>query len=158
MIHDQTKKYIWDATETARPDKSVDWYWGLGILAVTGIILCIIAKNYLFAILITLGGFMLAYSANDKPSMVTVEISDRGVKINKDLYTYETIRSFWMYTDTKNKNQLLLVTGRAWMPKHIIALPDSISAKDIRVYLLDHIEEKETKPSVVDTLIDAFGF
>lgn len=158
MIHDQTKKYIWDATEMARPEKTVDWYWGLGILVVTAIILCIIAKNYLLSILITLGGVMLAYSANDKPHAVNVEISERGVKINKDLYTYETINSFWMFTDTKNKNQLLLVTGRPWMPKHIIALPDSISAKDIRSYLVTFIEEKETKPSVIDTIVDAFGF
>lgn len=158
MIHDQTKKYSWDATETEHPQKSVDWYWGLGIVIVTGIILSIVGKNYLLAVLLGLGGVLLGYSANDKPHPVSVEVSGRGIKINKDLYIYENIVSFWMYTDAQNKNQLLLVTRRAWMPKHIISLPDSFSAEELRQYLLDYVEEKETKPSTIDAFIEVIGF
>lgn len=157
MIHDQTKEYEWDAVEFDHQEKSVDWYWGLGIVVVTGIIISIITANYLLAVLLLMGGILLGFYANDKPHPVHVELSERGIKMNDDLYTYDTISSFWMYVDHKDRNRLILVTGRPVMPQRIVMLPDDISAKDLREYLLEFIEEKETKPSAIQMLAESFG-
>lgn len=157
MIHDQTKKFTWQGTEHEHMEKTVDWYWGLGIVIVTGIIISIVSKNYLFAVLLVLGGSLLAKYANDVPHPVTVEISQRGIKLNDDLYTYETIVSFWMYQDAKQKNQLLIVTGRKILPQRIVTLPAEIPVIAIREYLMDFIEEKESKPSTIDILAESFG-
>jgi hypothetical protein len=157
MIHDETKKYEWDAIEFAHREKSTDWYWGLGIAIVTGCILSIIAHNYLLALLLVVGGALLGFYANDRPHPVHVELSQRGIKMGKDLYTYETLKSFWMYQDQQNQNKLIIVTGRPVMPQRIVTLPAEISPMELRNYLLKGLTEKETKPSIIDTLADAIG-
>lgn len=157
MIHDQTKQFVWDGTEHEHLEKTTDWYWGLGIVIVTGIVIAIISKNYLLAVLLLVGGIMLGVYANDRPEPVHVEISERGIKLNRDLYIYETIASFWMYKDHKGRDQLVVVTGRKIMPQRIISLPETIPAVEIRKYLIEFIEEKETKPSIIDTLAESFG-
>lgn len=157
MIHDQTKTFEWDAMEFEHRIKSTDWYWGLGIVFVTAIVLCIISHNYLLAALLFIGGIMVAVYANDVPKSVHVEISERGIKLDRDLYTHDTIKSFWMYVDHNDRNRLILVTGRSVMPQRIVTLPDTIEATDIREFLLNFIEEKEVKPSTIDLLAEAVG-
>ncbi len=157
MIHDHTKQFVWDGMEHEHVEKSTDWYWGLGIVIVTGIVIAIVSKNYLLAVLLLLGGIMLGVYANDKPEPVHVEISERGIKLNRDLYIYETIASFWMYRDHKDRNQLVVVTGRKIMPQRIISIPETISPVEVRKYLLEFIEEKETKQNMIDMLAESFG-
>lgn len=157
MIHDETKEYEWDAMEFEHREKSVDWYWALGIAVVIGVILCIISKNYLLAILLIMGGGMIGFYANEKPLPVRVEISERGIKMNQDLYTYESISSFWMYKDHRNHNRLIIVTSRAIMPQRIVTLPDNVSFPEMRNYLTQYITEKETHPSLIDLLAELFG-
>lgn len=157
MIHDQTKKYSWEGAEHEHLEKTTDWYWGLGIVVVTGAIIAIVSTNYLLAVLLVLGGSMLGFYANDRPHPVQVELSERGIKLNKDLYTYETIQSFWMYRDHKERDQLLVVTGRKILPHRIVTLPEDVPATEIRSYLMRFVDEKESKPHLLDLLAESFG-
>lgn len=100
---------------------------------------------------------MIGYYGNDKPKPVHVELSDRGIKLDHDLYTYETMGNFWMYTDHKNRNRMTLITGRQILPQVTITLPDSVPATEIRQYLMQFLEEKEIKPSVMDMLAETVG-
>jgi hypothetical protein len=157
QMHHETKKYEWDAVEFEHMEKPVDWYWGLGIVTLTGCILAILSGNYLLVVLLVLGGFMLGYYGNDKPHDAHVELSERGVRINNDFYRYETMRSFWIYLDHKKRERIIFVTGRPIMPERIITLPDTLSPNELRNFLLEYIEEKETKPSAIDILSESFG-
>lgn len=157
MIHNQTKRYIWEGSEHEHVEKTTDWYWGLIVVIITGVIIAIISKNYLLAILLVLGGTMLGMYANDKPAPVTVEISERGIKLNRDLYLYETVESFWMYQDPRGVNQLLLVTGRKILPQRIVTIPETIPVLELHNFLLQRIEEKETKPTLLNTVAQSFG-
>ena len=157
MIHEATKKYEWEALESEHQEKPVDWYWALGIIVVVGTILCIISKNYLFGVLLVFGGIMIGYYANDKPKPVRVELSDRGVRLDNDLYTYDTMGNFWIYTDHKNRNRLAIITGRKIMPQVVLTLPESPSPLEIRTYLSQFLEEKEIKPSFIDLLAESVG-
>jgi hypothetical protein len=157
MIHQQTKRYEWDGTEHEHVEKSVDWYWGLGIVMVTGIIIAIISKNYLLAVLLFIGGILLGYYANDKPEAVHIEISERGIKLDETFYTYETMRSFWMYQDHKKKNQLMLITGRSVLPERILLIPDDINVLELHAFLLERLTEKETKPSSINVIAESLG-
>jgi hypothetical protein len=157
MIHDQTKQYSWEGSEHEHLEKTTDWYWGLGIVIVTGVVIALLSSNYLLAILLILGGIMLGFYANDRPHPVHVELSARGIKLNKDLYTYETITSFWMYNDHKQRDQIIIMTGRKILPQRIISLPNDIPAVDIRNYLLQFIDEKESKPHGIDIVAESFG-
>lgn len=157
QMHEETRKYEWDAVEFEHMEKPVDWYWGLGIITVTGCVLSIISGNSLLAILLGIGGLMLGFYGNDKPRAAHVELSERGVRINEDFYRHETISSFWMYVDHKKRERIMFVTGRRIMPERIVTLPDTLSANQIRNFLLEHIEEKETKPSTIDIVAESLG-
>ena len=157
IIHEQTKKFEWDAMEVDHREKTTDWYWILGILVVVSCVLCLISKNYLLAILIVLGGILIAFYANDRPVAVHVEVSEHGIKLNEYLYTFATMKSFWIYVDHKKRNRLSIITGRAVMPERIVTLPDDTEAKTIRQFLLRFMEEKETKPSLIDLIADSVG-
>ncbi len=157
MIHDQTKKFEWDATEFEHKPKSTDWFWALGIAVVTGIILCIIGHNYLLAILLAAGGILIGWHANDVPDPIHVEISERGIMLGKDLYTYDTIKSFWMYTDHSDHNKIIIVTSRTVMPQRILTLSETIKPTEIREYLLDCVDEKESKPTSLELLAESIG-
>ncbi len=157
MIHAQTKKYEWDALEYDHQEKSTDWYWALGIIIVVGVVLCIISHNYLLAVLLAVGGSMIGYYANDKPKPVHVELSDRGIRLDQDLYTYDSMGNFWMHTDHKNRNRLTIITGRKVMPQTTVTLPDSVSATELRAYLMRFLEEKEIKPSIIELIAESVG-
>jgi hypothetical protein len=51
----------------------------------------------------------------------------------------------------------MFVTGRKILPQRIISLPETISATEIRTYLLERLEEKESKQAMIDTLAKSFG-
>lgn len=157
MIHQQTKRYEWDGTEHEHVEKSVDWYWGLGIIMVTGIIIAIISKNYLLALLLFIGGVLLGYYANDKAEPVHVEISERGIKLDEVFFSYDTMKSFWMYQDAQKKNQLMLITGRSLLPERILSIPDTIPPLELHAFLIERMEEKETKRSSLNIIAETLG-
>lgn len=157
MIHAETKKYEWDALEYEHQEKPVDWYWALGIIVVVGAVLCIIGDNYLLAILLVIGGIMLGYYGNDKPRPTHVEISERGIKLDKNLYSYESMGNFWMHTDHKNRKCLTIITGRKIMPQTTLVLSEDISAPELRNYLMKFLKEQEIKPSIINLLAESLG-
>ncbi len=157
MIHEATKKYEWDALEYDHLEKTTDWYWALGIIVVVGTILCIIAHNYLLALVLVMGGGMIGYYANEKPRPIHVELSERGMKLDQNLYTYDTMGNFWMHTDHKNRKRLTVITGRKILPQTSLTLPDTIPPVELREYLSQYLEEKEIKPSLMDILAESVG-
>ncbi len=157
MIHEQTKAYEWDGSEYDHLEKSVDWYWGLGIVVVTISVIAIISGNYLLAVLLILGGIMLGFYANDKPIPAHIELSERGIKINADLFIYASIKSFWVYKDHRNRDRLVIVTGGKILPIRVVTLSPDIPATDVRNYLLNFLAEKETKPSMIDLIAETVG-
>ncbi|MDB4984470.1 MAG: protein of unknown function with transrane region [Patescibacteria group bacterium] len=157
IIHEKTVVFEWDATEVEHREKGNDWYWGLGVAVLVGVILSIIGGNYLLAVLLGLGGIMLGLYGNDRPHAVHIEISERGVSLNKNLYLFKAMKSFWIFRDRRGRDRLILVTGRPVMPTHILTFGEGIDPVTVRLFLLKHLEEKETKESFVDLLAEMIG-
>jgi len=157
IIHEQTKILEWDAIEFNHRPKSNDWYWALGIAVIAGCVLAIISKNYLLAILLFVGGILIGLSAEKPHPGVHVEISERGIRMNDQLYPYESIASFWMYRDHHGHDRIIVTTSRAVMPLRSITLPPDVPATELREFLLHFIPEIETKPSSIDLIAETLG-
>ena len=157
IIHEKTKLFEWDATEVEHREKGNDWYWGLGVATVAGVVLCVIFANYLLAILLAVGGIMLGLYGNDRPHRVHIEISERGVALNGSLYLFSTMKSFWLFRDRRGRDRLMLVTGRPILPMHILTFGEGIDPVTVRLFLAKHLAEKETKESIVDLLAEMIG-
>lgn len=158
MIHEETTEFSWDTLEYEHREKSTDWYWALGILIVIGAVIAFITKNFLFGVLILLGGFLIGLFAGKKNQPISIEISSRGVLINNSLIDFNAISGFWMYKNPFGIRKLILKTNRNITPIISIPLPDDLRAVDLRDFLLKVIPEQELQESAIDLIMERIGF
>ena len=151
------EKIQWNATEYEHKKHSTDWFWAVGIIALSFAITAIIYKNILFALFIILGAFtLLLYSAR-KPQVLYFELNSKGVRIGDALYPYHTLKSFWLREGDKGV-KLILESQKALMPHMSIPLSPEVGVDAVRAFLLGHLPEEEQKESVSEALMDYLGF
>jgi len=156
------EKLEWSALEYEEKERSVDWFWALGIIVVTSSIAAIIYGNYFFAVLLILSGVLLGFFAVKKPDVIRYELNNQGLKIRNLLYPYENIKSFWVQTDptgeTGLKPTLFIKSERVFMP--MISIPiDQNMAEDIHsVMLSKNIPEEEMKEHPSLKIMESLGF
>jgi hypothetical protein len=158
MLHKETIAFSWETSEYEFKEKRKDWYWIVGTVALALIVLAVILQNYLFAFLIAIGAFLMISLAAKKPLSLPVEISEHGVKVFNEAYTYDSIFNFWITYNKKNEPLLLLLTDRRVSPVISLTINADIDSMELREYLLNFIEEQEMKQSLTDRIIDTIGF
>jgi hypothetical protein len=146
----------WEALEYEHTPRSSDWFWGLGIIAVGGIILSIIFSNLLFGLVIAVGAVALGLHALRFPKTVRCEITDRGIALDTTLFPYSTLQSFWIQEHVL-PNRLMLTSRKVAMP-HIIILLDAVSADDVRDILSQYVHEEEVHETFSDRILELLGF
>lgn len=153
------EKISWQAYEhTNHTQKSGDWFWILGIVAVAGIILCFYFGNILFGIIITIFAITSGMLVNKKPEIHIFELSRKGVRAGNVLYPYSNLESFWV-EDTEFEDKILLRSNKSLQP--IIVIPFDSTKTDpeiLRNYLLDYLDEEELFEGFWQKLMEAFGF
>ncbi|MFA6397619.1 MAG: hypothetical protein WDK96_02100 [Candidatus Paceibacterota bacterium] len=155
----EKKIFEWNSYEFIHKEKKVDWYWALGIIAISGTIISIIYKNYIFAIFIVLASTALAFFGSKPPEIITIKIDRKGIKIQDLLYSYKNIKSFWV---NKSEDKLILDSSRAFMPIMVIPTKDingvEIEEDELRDFLLQFLKEEETKEPMSQKFMDYLGF
>lgn len=158
MIHEETTEFSWNTLEYEHREKSTDWYWALGILIVIGAVTAFITKNFLFGVLLLLGGFLLGLFAGKKNPPISIEISQQGILINNDLIGFNAITAFWMYRNPFGIRKLILKTTRNFAPIISIPIPDDIRATELRDFLIEIIPETEMQEAAIDLIMERIGF
>ena len=149
-------KIVWEVMEYEHKDRAPDWYWAVGIIALSSAVIAIVYKNYIFAVFIVLATAVLAMYSGRKPEMMEIEISEKGVKIKKEFYPYKMIKSCFIENQGKEK-KLLIHSKRILMP--IIALPiEETLEEKVKVLLLRHLKEEEMKEPVPQRIMEHLGF
>jgi len=148
----------WQGYEYDHQEKTSDWFWVLGIVALSSAATAIIFKNILFALLILIGAFTVALFAAKKPRLTHFEINRRGVAIDDTLYPFTTLESFWIDEDEHGHHTLIFKSQRIMMPYIIIPLDESISFKQVQDTLLTKLEEEELHEPVSHKILEFFGF
>ena len=156
------EKLEWSALEYEEKERSRDWFWALGIIVVTSSIAAIIFGNYFFAVLLLISGLLLGFFAIKKPEMVSYELDEKGLKIKTRLYPYESIKSFWVQTDSTGDSALqptlFIKSERAFMP--ILSIPiENKLAENIRSMMLSkNIIEEEMREHLSEKIMEVLGF
>lgn len=151
--------FIWETHEYYFQEKTSDWFWAVGIIAVSIAVISIIFGNIVFALLILTGSFSMAIFAARVPQMVRFEINKTGVIIDKTLYPYGTLDSFWVEDNTHigHHSRLFIKSRKLVVP--MIAIPlDGMPPEEIRDFLLDHILEDHHVEPFGDRLLSYLGF
>ncbi|MBI5742446.1 MAG: hypothetical protein HZA25_01225 [Candidatus Niyogibacteria bacterium] len=147
----------WEAEEYEFNEKSPDWYWMVGIIAIAFIAVAIFMKNMLFTIIIMLSAFSFALLGARRPERVKFKIALRGVHVGNKLYLYDDLDSFWIHYDPPHRAELIIVSKRAVAPHISIPLAE-IDPNEAREHLLKFLPEKLHEESLAEILGRLVGF
>lgn len=146
----------WDAPEHLHTEKNNDWYWGVGIITITAVALSFILGNVIFGIMILVGVFALLVHSSRKPRTIHIEINDRGIVIDKALYPFLTLESFWIDAH-EEPPKILIKSLKTFMP-FIVVYINEVDRETVRDILLDYIAETEHHEPITQKILERFGF
>jgi len=146
----------WSAFEHDHIERSSDWFWALGIVAVCAALVSILFHDVLFAVLILVATSTIAMLARTPPDIVEFEISDRGIKVGGTMHRFEEIISFWV-EDHDVERPLLLVDTIKFMAPNLIIPIEHIDPHTVREYLRARSQEVPMKEPVAHKILEFFG-
>ena len=147
--------FEWEADGYVFEEKSGDWYWALGIIAVAAAVASILFGNVILALLIIVASGTLALTNMKRPQLHHFRITDEGVMIDENLYEYDRIISFSVleYIDPERSPALSIRTHYLLAPHLLIPIVGH-DPVDIYEFFANHIEEGRHDESLVDRIID----
>lgn len=150
----------WETHEHEHREHSQDWFWIVWIVAVSVAIGAILFSNLLFAALAIVSAFVMSLFASKHPELVKFTISHRGIQIDKRLYPFSSLHSFAIREDEEEHDgrYLLVQSKRHLVPMIIIPVPESVSTREIRNFLLEELPESELHLPFSERLMELVGF
>jgi len=150
-------KLEWQAIEYEHRPKGVDWFWILGTVCALGAVLSIYFGNFLFGVVILIGGLALGLHANIPPALHSYSIQDDGLTKNSLLYQFTNINKFWFTKDSLG-TVLLLEIDRIAFP--IVTIPLGSADKEWinQIFRAKGIKEIELQIPLAERLMNVFGF
>lgn len=151
-------KISWQHQEHHHKEKSVDWFWTVGIVALGGVILSIYFKNFLFALIIILFVSTSFALIKRPPKILPFELSRKGVRAGSVLYPYSLLESFWVI-DEEIDDRIMFRSKKPLSPIIIIPYDSAeIDPELLRDYLLDYLDEEQLEEPLYQIVMEWFGF
>lgn len=158
MAAQSTDGIAWIVHTHEHQERSVDWYWALGLIAAAGAILSFFFGNLLLAAIILIGAGSVGTLAARGPRTHWVKIDARGVVMDGTLYPYSSLRSFWVEpSQGEYAGNLLISTHAVLSPQLIIPLIEPSRTASVRSYLKRHIDEEEQHPHMGEQVARLIG-
>ena len=145
----------WSAYEHEHIERSSDWFWALGIIAVSVALVSVLFHNFFFAVIVAIAATVLGMIANIPPDLVEFEISDKGVRTGDTLHRFEEIISFWV--DEERERPLLLVDTTKVMAPNLIIPIEHIDPRIVRAFLQERTTETRMKEPFSHKILEFFG-
>jgi hypothetical protein len=146
----------WEAYEHEHAARGSDWFWALGIVAVSCAVISVLFGNVIFAILIVVAAGTLALTANKPPELTSFEVSDRGIRVGKELHRYSDIIAFWV-EEERSEGPVLLVDTKKWLSPNLFIPIEGIDPDLVRAYLEERATERHMKEPVAHKILEFFG-
>ncbi len=156
-MNEMARSVYWEAPEHNHIEKTGDWYWILGILAVAGSVASMIFNNVLFGVVILLAAMLMFITGNRKPRMLEFEVSANGVRIEHDLYPYATLESYYLDEFNLMNPQLILKSQKLFMPLIIIPIPEEYIVI-IEQLVSTRLPEEHLEEPLAHKILEFFGF
>ena len=147
----------WSAYEHEHVERSTEWYWALGVVAVSLGLSSVLLGNLLFAFIIVIGAAIMGLLASKPPTLTHVEISDRGIRVADGLHLWGDVISFWVDTEESEVPLLLVDTTKFLSPNIVIPIVD-IDPDDVRTWMREHTEEVYMREPLSQKIFELLGF
>lgn len=149
------KTLSWSAPEYEEKGKTSDWFWALGVIAVTGGLTAFIFGNIFFGILIFISGGLLFAFAKKSPEWIEYELVEKGLRVKSHLYLYKNIHAFWV--DGSAEPHLFVKTERLFMPTLSIPI-DLAKADEIEKFLSEKgVAKEEMRHHPSEKILERLG-
>lgn len=154
-----SKVIEWQALEHHHHhEKTPDWFWIVGTIAVAGAILAAYFGNVLFAIIIVIAAMTAFLQAHTTPKILTYRITRKGVQAGSSAFPYSSLESFWVIDEEIN-DRIILKSQKFLMPYIVIPFDSTkVDPDHIRNYLLEYINEEEMEEPVSQQIMERLGF
>ncbi len=156
-MRSSTHVFAWTCPSHEHIERSVDWFWALGILALAGAVVSIILGNILLGIIIIIGAISLGLLAAKGAKSCGVGVSERGISVDHKLYPYRSLKSFWIDNHSRMPPHLILSADSILSPQIVIPLSEDLDARALRNFLIEHLEEKEQYESPITRIAELLG-
>jgi hypothetical protein len=156
-MDESIRSVSWEAPEHNHIEKTGDWYWMLGIVGVAGSVVSIILGNTLFGLVILLATVTMVVVSHRKPRVIGFEVSARGVRIDRDLYPYSTLDSFYLDEENLPGPQLIVKPKKLFLPLLLLPIPE-LYADEIEDVIASRLREEHLEEPFSHKLLEFFGF
>ena len=151
-----TPVFSWDVITHVHKERTADWYWALGLIAVVAAGISMWLGNLLFAIIILVSAGSLGMLAARGPREHSVHVSERGISIDGTVYAYTSLKSFWV-DNHPEQPRLYLMTYGVMAPHITLPLDDQTQGEQVRSYLVSRVEEVEQEPHFGEHILELIG-
>lgn len=139
----------WSTPEYSHKERTNDWFWTVGLIAVVGCGVAVWFHNYIFAIFIIIAGASLIMFNIREPEEVTFIIETEGLTMGRDLYPWKELKSFNIKEKDQSENaKLLIETKKHFLPIYTIILPkemvEQVKKNLIKVIPASEINESQS--------------
>lgn len=141
MDNEKQVLYSFTTKEHTYYERSIDFYWAVGIIGVVLSVLAFLLKDALFGVLIIIGFFLYGYSSYKKPVDVDVTITNKDITIGDDLFAISKVSAFRIL-DIGNEKDVVFLIKRSYQPRVSVTLPDGVA--DSLKNALNQILEEDT--------------
>ncbi len=141
----------WETPEYPAYEKSADWYWWVGLVAVILIGFAVWQRSFLFGVFIFIAWFTVMLYAVRPPKTIRVSITESRVMVEDTLYPWHNIKSFWIFYRPPLIRDLSLESKKTVMPFIKIPIGETEPEK-IKKIISSFVPEVEQKESVIDNL------
>lgn len=149
-----SSKLEWEVYDKTPKENGPDWYWAIGIIAVSIMITAIVLNNILFAVFVVISTLVLFLRTLQKPRLVSYELTNRGLWINKDFQPFTALESFFV---EEQEPKLLLKSKGLITPLLVIPLqPDD--SQTVREFLENYLPEEEMHEPLSKRIMEYLGF
>lgn len=146
----------WSGYEHQHEEKGSDWFWALGIIAVSAALISILFGNILFALLIVVAAVTLGMLATKPPEIAEFVLNERGLAINDQFYPYSVIDAFWI--EETDEHATLLVDTQKFMAPHLVIPIEEVDPDAVRDRFEQFVPEVELREPIAHRLLELLGF
>ena len=152
-------KISWETIDHIKEDRSSDWFWIVGIVAIAGSVLAIFFSNILLGLLILLAAFASFMFVNTPGKMENYQLNNRGVIVGETLYPYSTLKSFYVVDeDGFDRDRILIKSEKLFMPMIVIPIGNEVTVDETHNYLIERMEEEEMLEPPTYYIMRLLGF
>jgi hypothetical protein len=151
------KEFAWNIPANHK-NRTVDWYWAIGLMTIIGAATAFIVGNATFGILILLGGGLLLYTNLHQADDTTVHINEKEITVSGLRYATKKMRGFAITKSSAEDDILIIHTDRFFMPMLILHIPDSIALSELENILAKRIKKEDLREPPASAVAEKLGF